>query len=204
VEENPHVAKNIAALCGALSTTGRKNGTTAGSKCINKNTGRYVRDEWLDHLINIDARYGQRYNADTAPFSDWSKVEKLWEPKQGEAYVLMNVLVHGNFAKFCGKFGPAVGCPGNDPMTLHNELRGVGRALIAEASPIDDNYGIALPPNHPDVNKPTEWRGFNCLGEALKVVQYAIFVKGSQDHPPILEPRGSKKGWKREFEWQFY
>lgn len=64
--------------------------------------------------------------------------------------------------------------------TLHKfsqnkDLKGflltTGRRIIVEASPLDPIWGIGLPKDHKDAEKPENWKGENLLGFALMEVR---------------------------------
>lgn len=65
------------------------------------------------------------------------------------------IVLNGNIAKFSQ----------NEP--LKEFLLGTGSAVLAEASPYDDIWGIKLPADHPDAKDPAKWQGENLLGFAL-------------------------------------
>ncbi|MCG2615768.1 NADAR family protein [Terrimonas sp. NA20] len=69
------------------------------------------------------------------------------------------LVVKGNLAKFS-----------SNPL-LENFLVGTGDIVIAEASPVDSIWGIGLAADHPDVLKPSKWKGENLLGYALMEVR---------------------------------
>jgi ribA/ribD-fused uncharacterized protein len=72
-----------------------------------------------------------------------------WEPAR------FDIVVRGNVAKF-----------GQDP-ALRDYLLGTGEAVLVEASPVDDVWGIGLAADDPHARTPAMWRGRNLLGFAL-------------------------------------
>ncbi|CAM5688277.1 NADAR family protein OS=Streptomyces alboniger OX=132473 GN=CP975_26150 PE=4 SV=1 [Streptomyces alboniger] len=65
------------------------------------------------------------------------------------------VVVEGSVHKFA-----------SDP-ALGDFLRGTGRRVLVEASPVDRIWGVGLPADDPRVEDPAKWRGRNLLGFAL-------------------------------------
>jgi ribA/ribD-fused uncharacterized protein len=57
----------------------------------------------------------------------------------------------------------------------HADMRGflvsTRDKVLVEASPYDRIWGIGMPPDHPDVSRPSAWRGLNLLGFALMDVR---------------------------------
>jgi hypothetical protein len=77
-----------------------------------------------------------------------------------------DLVVGGNVAKFSQ----------NQPLLDH--LLGSDDAILVEAAPRDQIWGIGLGRDHPAVQHPFEWRGRNLLGFALvKVRAYRQHVK---------------------------
>lgn len=70
-----------------------------------------------------------------------------------------DLVVRGNLAKF-----------GQHP-DLRDFLVATGRRVLVEASPYDRIWGVGLAPGHPDVARPSAWRGLNLLGLALMEVR---------------------------------
>jgi ribA/ribD-fused uncharacterized protein len=70
-----------------------------------------------------------------------------------------DIVVAGNLAKF----------------GHHEQLRAfllaTGDTVLVEASPYDLVWGVGLGPDHPDVRRPSAWRGRNLLGFALMEVR---------------------------------
>lgn len=60
----------------------------------------------------------------------------------------------------------------------HPDLAGVllrtGDQVIVEASPVDRVWGVGLAADHPDVARPSRWRGLNLLGFALMDARDAL------------------------------
>jgi ribA/ribD-fused uncharacterized protein len=54
---------------------------------------------------------------------------------------------------------------------LANKLTATAPAVLAEASPYDQIWGIGLSTSDPRVQDPSQWRGKNILGQALTVVR---------------------------------
>lgn len=69
------------------------------------------------------------------------------------------LVVAGNLAKF-----------GQHP-DLREFLATTGDKVLVEASPFDRIWGVGMGPHHPDVARPTAWRGSNLLGFALMEVR---------------------------------
>ncbi|QUI34173.1 NADAR family protein [Streptomyces alfalfae] len=65
------------------------------------------------------------------------------------------VVVEGSVHKFAAD--PALG----------DFLRGTGRRVLVEASPVDRIWGVGLAADDPRVGDPAQWRGPNLLGFAL-------------------------------------
>jgi len=76
------------------------------------------------------------------------------------------LVVRGNTAKF----------------TQHPELaqflRQTGERVIVEASPYDHIWGIGMAADHPDAERPQNWKGLNLLGFAL------MSVRSQLENPP--------------------
>ncbi|MEH1124941.1 NADAR family protein [Micromonospora sp. CPCC 206061] len=70
-----------------------------------------------------------------------------------------DLVVAGNLAKF-----------GQHP-NLREFLVATGDRVLVEASPYDRIWGIGMAPTHPDVQRPSAWRGLNLLGFALMDVR---------------------------------
>jgi ribA/ribD-fused uncharacterized protein len=70
-----------------------------------------------------------------------------------------DIVVAGNLAKF----------------GQHDDLRAflvaTGDKILVEASPYDRIWGVGLAADHPDVGRPSAWRGLNLLGFALMDVR---------------------------------
>lgn len=77
----------------------------------------------------------------------------IWE---ANAYKLV---VDGNYHKF------------SQHNNLKNFLLQTGNVIIVEASPVDNIWGIGLPPDNKLVNNPLKWKGTNLLGFALMEVR---------------------------------
>ena len=73
-----------------------------------------------------------------------------------------DVVVRGNIAKFTQNEG------------LRQYLISTGSKILAEASPIDEVWGIGLSARDSDAYNPLKWRGLNLLGFALMAVRVAI------------------------------
>jgi hypothetical protein len=69
------------------------------------------------------------------------------------------IVVSGNTAKF------------EQHPELAAFLLDTGEKVLVEASPKDRIWGIGMAEDHPDVRRPTEWRGQNLLGFALMQVR---------------------------------
>ena len=54
---------------------------------------------------------------------------------------------------------------------LKTFLLATGNRIIVEASPVDPIWGIGLPKDHKDAERPENWRGENLLGFALMEVR---------------------------------
>lgn len=72
------------------------------------------------------------------------------------------IVYNGNYAKFT-----------QDPI-LKQKLLATGNAILAEASPFDDLYGIHLKASDPDALDPAKWQGKNLLGNVLMRVREAL------------------------------
>lgn len=59
---------------------------------------------------------------------------------------------------------------GQNP-ALMAKLKATGNAILVEASPYDQIWGIGLAPNDPRTQNPNTWRGRNLLGQALMLVR---------------------------------
>ncbi|MET0464914.1 MAG: NADAR family protein [Chitinophagaceae bacterium] len=70
-----------------------------------------------------------------------------------------SLVVKGNLGKFSS----------ND--SLKSFLLSTGNAVIVEASPVDNVWGIGLAADHPDALDPSLWKGENLLGYALMEVR---------------------------------
>jgi ribA/ribD-fused uncharacterized protein len=79
--------------------------------------------------------------------------ERAWK---GARY---DIVVAGNLAKF------------GQHTDLRDFLVATGSKVLVEASPHDLIWGIGLAADHPDVARPTAWRGLNLLGFALMDVR---------------------------------
>jgi ribA/ribD-fused uncharacterized protein len=104
-------------------------------------------------------------NARTAP-----EAKKLGREIQGFTPAKWNEekyasVVKGNLAKF------------SSDDSLRNFLFGTGDAVIVEASPVDNIWGIGLAADHPDAANPAAWKGENLLGYALMEVRDTLMVK---------------------------
>ncbi len=73
------------------------------------------------------------------------------------------IVIEGNFAKF------------SQNQALGEYLLGTGDAILAEASPRDQIWGIGLGKEDPKVQDPAAWRGQNHLGFALMEVRDRLF-----------------------------
>jgi ribA/ribD-fused uncharacterized protein len=73
------------------------------------------------------------------------------------------IVVRGNTAKFT-----------QHPALAAVSDRQTGERVIVEASPYDRIWGIGIPADHPDAERPQNWRGFNLLGFALMEVRQKL------------------------------
>lgn len=73
-----------------------------------------------------------------------------------------DIVVRGNAAKFSQ----------HDP--LRTFLTQTGDRILVEASPFDRIWGIGMASNHPDAEKPENWKGLNLLGFALMEVRNSL------------------------------
>lgn len=80
----------------------------------------------------------------------------LWEEKCYE------IVKQGNFHKF------------SQNENLKTFLLNTQNAIIVEASPVDNIWGIGLDENNPDALNPLKWKGKNLLGFALMEVREEI------------------------------
>ncbi len=78
---------------------------------------------------------------------------KTWDQEK------FDIVLKGNFLKF------------NQNDDLKAYLLSTGDAVILEASPVDDIWGIGLAQDHEDALSPAKWRGPNLLGYALMSVR---------------------------------
>jgi ribA/ribD-fused uncharacterized protein len=70
-----------------------------------------------------------------------------------------DIVVAGNLAKF------------GQHADLRDFLVATGGTVLVEASPYDLIWGIGLAADHPDLRRPSAWRGLNLLGFALMDVR---------------------------------
>lgn len=70
-----------------------------------------------------------------------------------------DVVVEGSIAKF------------EQNETLRNYLLATGERVLAEASPVDNIWGIGFAANDPRAKDPMQWTGLNLLGFALMTVR---------------------------------
>jgi ribA/ribD-fused uncharacterized protein len=77
-----------------------------------------------------------------------------------------DAVVAGNLAKF------------GQHADLRAFLVATGQKVLVEASPHDLIWGIGLAADHPDVHRPTAWRGLNLLGFALMDVRGRLEAGG--------------------------
>jgi ribA/ribD-fused uncharacterized protein len=70
-----------------------------------------------------------------------------------------DVVVEGSIAKF------------EQNLTLRNYLLGTGERVLAEASPVDNIWGIGFSANDPRARDPRLWTGLSLLGFALMQVR---------------------------------
>ena len=72
------------------------------------------------------------------------------------------IIFHANLAKF----------------SQHPELKAVlletGDSILAEASPVDRNYGIGFAESDPEARDPSKWTGKNLLGQTLEKVRAVL------------------------------
>lgn len=85
--------------------------------------------------------------------------ENVWSQRRFE------IVVDGNRAKF------------GQHEDLGRYLLGTGSQVLAEASPVDTEWGIGFAADHPDARKPSRWRGKNLLGIALMQVRAELSVR---------------------------
>lgn len=81
-----------------------------------------------------------------------------FEPKIWEAHKV-EIVVTGNRHKF------------GQNQNLAEFLLATNDRVLVEASPVDTIWGIGLPADSPDADKPTQWLGPNLLGFALMEVR---------------------------------
>ncbi len=79
--------------------------------------------------------------------------DQVWQANSYE------IVKKGNLAKF-----------GQDEQ-LRQYLCGTGNRVLVEASPQDRIWGIGLPKDHPDAERPINWKGTNWLGFVLMEVR---------------------------------
>ena len=103
--------------------------------------------------------------------SDPQKIKKLGRDvrdldKKGWDHCKKEIVYNANRAKF----------------TQHEKARhylmSTGRKTIAEASPMDREWGIGLEANHPAAKDPHRWPGKNMLGEVLMRIREEFREKG--------------------------
>ena len=81
---------------------------------------------------------------------------RLWRSCNAE------IIFHANLAKF------------SQNPELKEVLLKTGDLMLAEASPVDRNYGIGLEATDPAAKDPANWTGKNLLGETLMKVRSAL------------------------------
>lgn len=113
----------------------------------------------FEHYILIlnadDPAADKRYGRQVRNFES-----KLWRSCNAE------VIFHANLAKF------------SQNPELKEILLGTGDLPLAEASPVDLNYGIGFAETDPEAQDPAKWTGKNLLGETLMKVRSALAGKG--------------------------
>lgn len=72
------------------------------------------------------------------------------------------IVVYGNYLKF------------SQDKKLGDMLMSTGDAILVEASPYDQIWGIGLEDGHPNCRTPTQWNGLNLLGFALMDVRQSL------------------------------
>ena len=78
---------------------------------------------------------------------------EIWEERK------LEIVITGNRHKF------------GQHQNLAKFLLSTNDRVLVEASPVDTIWGIGLPADSPDANKPTQWLGPNLLGFALMEVR---------------------------------
>ena len=76
--------------------------------------------------------------------------------------VARDIVFRGNVAKF------------SQNEDLKKELLSTGNRVLAEASPVDEIWGIGLAEDDPEALNPKNWKGTNWLGEVLMRVRETI------------------------------
>ena len=82
--------------------------------------------------------------------------DKRWREKRTE------IVVRGNLAKF------------SQHVSLREHLLRTGNAVLVEAAPRDQIWGIGLGAKNAKANDPAQWRGQNLLGFALMEVRSSL------------------------------
>ena len=82
--------------------------------------------------------------------------DKVWKAARTE------IVVRGNLAKF------------SQNSELKKHLLKTGKAVLVEAAPRDQIWGIGLGAKNPKASDPALWRGLNLLGFALMQVRDAL------------------------------
>lgn len=110
-------------------------------------------------LFNDEVTLHKIINARTAPEAKTLGREVMGFDAQKWDEEKYGLVIKGNLAKFSS----------NDQ--LKNFLIDTGDAVIVEASPVDNIWGIGLAADHADAAHPSKWKGENLLGYALMEVR---------------------------------
>jgi len=117
-------------------------------------------DEVLGKILaSPHPRAQKEFGRKVCGYDDARWVEKRYE-----------VVVQGNVAKYS-----------QNPELL--KLLHEAPAMIVEASPDDDVWGIGLGMNEPDIFDPSKWRGQNLLGKAIMEARRRVSVWGVWAEP---------------------